>query len=296
MLTREESAPAAVAGAPACRPGSLRYLLGGGFHTLAWTEWGPPEGRPVICVHGLTRSGRDFDALAAALAGQGRRVLCPDLPGRGASDWLPDAKLYVPPSYVVALAHLLARLDGEVDWVGTSLGGICGMLVCAGEGHPIRRLVLNDIGSRVPAEATIRIAEYMKRDFAFDDLAGLEAHLRKVHAPFGPLTDAEWHHLAATSARRRRDGRIVLHYDPRIREPFAAASAEPIDLSVVWDRVRVPTLVIRGAESDVLDAETAADMSHRRGVKLVTLPGIGHAPALMAADQIGLVTGFLAQA
>jgi pimeloyl-ACP methyl ester carboxylesterase len=271
----------------------LRYLLAGGFHGLAWTEWGPAEGPVVVCVHGLTRTGRDFDALAAALGARGRRVLCPDLPGRGASDRLPDPMLYVPPSYVVALAHLLARVEGEVDWVGTSLGGICGMMVAAGQGQPIRRLVLNDVGSKVPGEAAARIAAYVGMELAFDDLAALEAHLRLVHAPFGPLPDAEWRHLAETSARTRPDGRVGMHYDPAIAVPFGKAPAGPVDLSFVWDRVTVPTLLLRGAESDVLDAETAAAMARRPGVELVTLPGIGHAPALMDPGQIARVVAFL---
>lgn len=278
------------------RQGRLRYLLGGAFHSLAWTEWGPVDGAPVLCAHGLTRSGRDFDALAAALAARGRRVLCPDLPGRGASDWLPDAMLYTPPSYVVALAHLLARLDGPVDWVGTSLGGICGMLVAAGRGNPIRRLVLNDIGARVPESAAARIAAYVSQDFAFADLEGLEAHLRGVHAPFGPLTDAQWRHLAETSARRLPDGRIAPHYDPAIAAPFRAAPTGPVDLGIVWSLVAAPTLILRGAESDILEAEVAAAMAARPGVRLVTLPGIGHAPALMEAGQIGLVAEFLEHA
>jgi len=271
----------------------LRYLLGGAFHGLAWMEWGPADGAPVVCVHGLTRSGRDFDTLARALAGQGRRVLCPDLPGRGASDWLPDPLAYTPPTYVVALAHLLARLDGPVDWVGTSLGGICGMMVAAGRNNPIRRLVLNDIGSNVPAEAAARIAAYVQQTFVFDDIAGLEAHLRKVHAPFGPLTDAEWRHLAETSARILPDGRIAPHYDPAIAVPFAQSATGAVDLSIVWSLVPVPVLLMRGAESDVLDAGTAAGMARRPGVRLVTLDGIGHAPALMEAGQLALVAGFL---
>jgi pimeloyl-ACP methyl ester carboxylesterase len=278
------------------RRGRLRYLLGGGFQTLAWTEWGPPEGAPVICVHGLTRTGRDFDVLAKALAGQGRRVLCPDLPGRGASDWLAQPMLYTPPSYVAALAHLLARLDGPVDWVGTSLGGICGMMVAAGQGSPIRRLVLNDVGSRVPAEAAARIAAYVKARPVFADLAALEAHLRLVHAPFGPLADAEWRHLAATSARALPDGRLAPHYDPAIAAPFESAATGPVDLAMVWSLVRAPTLLIRGAESDVLEAEVAAEMAMRPGVRLATLPGIGHAPALMEASQVTLVSRFLAEA
>jgi pimeloyl-ACP methyl ester carboxylesterase len=272
----------------------LRYLLAGGFHTLAWTEWGPEDGAPVLCCHGLTRTGRDFDMLAQALAERGRRVLCPDLPGRGASDWLPEPMLYTPPSYVVALAHLLARLDRPVDWVGTSLGGICGMMVAAGTGHPIRRLVLNDIGSRVPSSAAERIAAYIRLPLAFPDIAALEAHLRQVHAPFGPLTDAQWRHLAETSQRRLPDGRLGLHYDPGLAAPFEVSATGPVDLSVVWSRVAVPTLLLRGAESDILDTETAAEMAMRPGVQLVVLPGIGHAPALMEPAQIEIVAGFLA--
>ena len=272
----------------------LRYLLAGGFHSLAWTEWGPADGAPILCVHGLTRTGRDFDTLAASLAAQGRRVLCPDLPGRGGSAWLPDPMLYTPPSYVVALAHLLARLDGPVDWVGTSLGGICGMMVAAGTGHPIRRLVLNDIGSRVPSSAADRIAAYVRLPLSFPDVATLESHLRQVHAPFGPLTDAQWRHLAETSARALPDGRFGLHYDPGIAVPFEHSPTGPVDLSMVWSRVSVPTLLIRGADSDILDAETAADMATRPGVSLAVLPGIGHAPALMEAGQIALVAEFLA--
>ncbi|PWS36840.1 alpha/beta hydrolase [Falsiroseomonas bella] len=275
------------------RQNRLRYLLAGGFQQLAWTEWGPEQGAPVVCVHGLTRNARDFDALAAALAAQGRRVLCPDLPGRGASDWLPDPMLYTPPSYVVALAHLLARLDGPVDWVGTSLGGLCGMMVAAGRNTPLRRLVLNDIGSRVPATAAERIAAYVGTRLVFPDVPALEAHLRKVHAPFGPLTDAEWRHLAEHSARRLPDGSITTHYDPDIAVPFRDAPTGPVDLAAIWSLVRLPTLVIRGAESDILDEETAADMATRTGVELVTLPGIGHAPALMDPAQIALVSGFL---
>ena len=131
-----------------------------------------------LCVHGLTRNGRDFDALAAALALEGRRVLCPDLPGRGASDRLPDPAMYIPPTYVAALSHLLARLDGPVDWVGTSLGGICGMVVAATPGHPVRRLVLNDIGAFVPKELLARIGDYLGEAGDFADMPALEQYLR----------------------------------------------------------------------------------------------------------------------
>jgi pimeloyl-ACP methyl ester carboxylesterase len=272
----------------------LRYLLAGGFHELAWTEWGPAEAAPVVCVHGLTRTGRDFDELARALAARGRRVLCPDLPGRGASAWLPEPMLYTPPCYVVALAHLLARLEGEVDWVGTSLGGICGMIVAAGANTPLRRLVLNDIGSRIPAEAVARIASYVTLPLAFDAIEGLEAHLRQVHAPFGPLSDAQWRHLAETSVRRLPDGRLGLHYDPAIGIPFEAGETGAVELGAVWERVAAPVLLLRGAESDILDAGTAREMAARPGVELVEWPGIGHAPALMDPAQIARVLDFVA--
>ena len=276
------------------REGSVRWLSPVGFFTMRWWEWGPADGAPVVCVHGLTRSGRDFDALARALAAAGRRVICPDLPGRGASDWLPDPMLYQPPVYIGALSHLLARIDGPVDWVGTSLGGICGMAIAATPGNPIRRLVLNDIGAFVPREAMARIRDYMGHEPVFPDLDSLEAHLREVHAPFGPLTDAQWRHLAETSARRADDG-VALHYDPAIGAPILSHEAQALDMTALWAAVRLPVLVIRGAHSDTLLPETAAEMAARPNVELAEVAQAGHAPALMDAEQIGLVAGFLGQ-
>jgi pimeloyl-ACP methyl ester carboxylesterase len=153
--------------------------------------------------------------------------------------------------------------------------------------------VLNDIGRQVPQAAAARIAAYVGEDLRFDDLAALEAHLRRVHATFGPLDDAAWHHLAQISARRRPDGSLALHYDPAIAAPFAKAGTGPIELGMVWDRVAVPTLVLRGAESDVLEAEVAAQMAARPGVALREFPGVGHAPALQSAEQVAAVTDFL---
>ncbi len=275
------------------RRGACAYLLGGRFHRLAWVEWGPPDGMPVLCVHGLTRNGRDFDALAQALATQGRRVICPDLPGRGASDWLPDPALYQPPSYVVALAHLLARLDGPVDWVGTSLGGICGMLVAAGPGNPIRRMVLNDVGARIPADALARIGAYLAAAPAlFADLAAVEAYLARVHAPFGPGTD--FAHLARHSVREVEGG-LALHYDPAIAAPFNAGPAQDADLSAIWAMGSAPTLILRGAQSDLLTESDARAMAARPGARLVEIGGCGHAPSLMNAEQIQVLQGFLAE-
>ena len=199
----------------------------GGFFRLAWTEWGPekaPE-RTVICVHGLTRNGRDFDALARALAEDGWRVVCPDMPGRGKSDWLGRADDYSYPIYTQTVAALYARLDvPKVDWIGTSMGGLIGMLLAAQRGHFIRKLVLNDIGPFVPAAALQRIGEYCGRDPRFQDFEEVEAYLREVHKPFGELSDAEWMHLALHSAEESEEGNLRLRYDPAIGKPFAAAS------------------------------------------------------------------------
>ena len=276
------------------RAGALRYLLAPGFFTLRWWEWGPEDGAPVLCVHGLTRCGRDFEALAGILAAEGRRVLCPDLPGRGGSDWLPDPALYARPSYLTALSHLLARIEGPVDWVGTSLGGICGMALAALPGNPVRRLVLNDVGSHLPEAAIARIRDGLPvAEERFPDLAALEAHLRRVHAPFGRLSDADWRHLAETSARPDGKGGLRLHSDPAIALQIRAAEPAAVDLSPWWQRVTAPTLLLRGAESDVLLPETAAAMAQRPGVRLEVIAGTGHAPALMDPAQTALVAGFL---
>ncbi|WP_240789951.1 alpha/beta fold hydrolase [Roseomonas sp. HF4] len=274
------------------REGAVRWLSPVGFFTMRWWEWGPADGAPVVCVHGLTRSGRDFDALARALAASGRRVVCPDLPGRGASDWLPDGMLYQPPVYVAALSYLLARLDGPVDWVGTSLGGICGMGLAATPGHPIRRMVLNDIGAFVPQAAIARIRDYMTPKPVFRDIPALEAHLREVHAPFGSLTDAEWRHLAETSSRPAEGG-VALHYDPAIGAPIRSQQPQALDMQALWEKVTIPVLLIRGAASDILSAETASAMAAGANVQFAEIGGAGHAPALMDAAQIALVAEFL---
>lgn len=277
-------------------PHTLLGLDLGGFHPLAYVEWGRDDGArpPVLCVHGLTRNGRDFDALASDLATAGRRVICPDVVGRGRSGWLANPALYGYPQYLADAAALIARVGAPaVDWVGTSMGGLIGMMLAAQPNTPIRRLVLNDVGPFVPKAALERIGGYVGGDPVFADLGGLEAHLRQVHAPFGPLTDAEWRHLASHSARRRPDGTLGLAYDPGIAAAFTGPMAD-VDLWMIWAQIWCPILVIRGEASDLLTAETAARMAARPDTTLLTIAGCGHAPALMAPDQIQPIRDWLA--
>jgi pimeloyl-ACP methyl ester carboxylesterase len=185
-------------------------------------------------------------------------------------------------------------MDGPVDWVGTSLGGICGMGIAATPGNAIRRMVLNDIGAIIPSAALARIRDYINQPAqAFADIAALEAHLRKVHAPFGPLTDAEWRHLAETSARRDAEGALQLHYDPAITHAFSAGDIADIDLSAFWATIAIPVLILRGITSDILPADVAAEMARKPGTSLIEIADAGHAPALMAADQISAIQDFL---
>ena len=264
-----------------------------GFHRIAYVEWGEGRDGCVVCVHGLTRNGRDFDRLAAALSGA-RRVVCPDIVGRGQSDWLADGAGYGNAQYGADMAALIARLGVEtVDWVGTSMGGLIGLRLAAMPRSPIRRLVLNDIGPFVPRAALKRMAGYVGKDPAFADIAEVEAYLREVHRAFGPLDDADWRHLAQHGHRRDAEDRLRLVYDPAIGRAFAGEAAD-VDLWPLWDRVSCPVLLLRGAESDLLLQETAITMTERGPrARLVEFPEAGHAPGLMAANQIAVVKDWL---
>jgi pimeloyl-ACP methyl ester carboxylesterase len=266
-----------------------------GFVRVHYTEWGDPENpRVVACAHGLTRNARDFDWLAQALAAD-YRVVCIDFPGRGHSDWLADSKGYNVAFYAGLSATWLAAVGGaQVHWLGTSMGGLVGMWLAAQPQVPLCSLILNDVGPEVPAVAMTRIADYLGTDFRFDTLRALETHLRMVHAPFGPLSDAQWAHLANHSHRQLADDRFAFHYDPRIAEAFAKAASAGVDLWPLWRDNRLPTLLLQGAESDVLPAALSERMlASQPTCELARIAGVGHAPALMDDAQIKLIDGWL---
>ncbi len=266
-----------------------------GFHRIAYTRWGFREaGSTVFCAHGLTRNGRDFDALAQALSDT-HQVICPDMAGRGRSDWLLAPQDYTFPTYVNDMAALLAKIgDEKVDWVGTSMGGIIGMMLAIQPNSPINRLILNDVGPMITKESLKGIAQYLGLDLQFDDLEGLEQHLRIIHEPFGPLNDEQWHHLAKHSARKNEKGQYALHYDPAISAPLKENNLEDVDLWPLWDSISCPVLILRGERSDVLSSETAQQMLKRGpDSELVEIPKVGHAPSLMEESQIALIKRWL---
>ena len=273
----------------------FRGLSPHGFHRVVYYEWGESDNpEVVVCVHGIGRNGRDFDVLAETLAPT-HRVLAIDMPGRGQSEWLNDPMDYVLPVYLGTLTALIAASGVEqVAWVGTSMGGLHGIVAAAQPGTPVKRLVVNDVGPSIEPAALARIAQYFGTDPRFPTYAALEAYVRQIAAPFGPLTDAQWAHVVETNARQHRDGTWGVGYDPGIAVPFRAAAAAGGDLWPQWDAIRCPTLVLRGENSDLLSRATANAMSVRGPrARIVEIAGVGHAPMLFADDQVATVVDFL---
>jgi pimeloyl-ACP methyl ester carboxylesterase len=264
---------------------------------MQYYEWGDADNpRVLICVHGLTRNGRDFDFLARALESD-FRVICPDIAGRGQSDWLASKADYGYPQYMAdamaLIARVTARAVSEICWLGTSMGGILGMLLASLPKTPIRKLVVNDAGMLIPRAALERLALYVGGTERFASIEALEAHLRRICATFGPLSDDEWRHLAVHGAVSHPDGTWGMRYDPAIANAFQGELAD-VDLSPCWDAITCPTLLLRGADSDLLLRETALEMTQRGPcAKLVEIADVGHAPMLMSADEVKLVREFL---
>jgi len=261
---------------------------------MVYHEWGNADNdRVLVCVHGLARNSRDFDDLALALS-RDYRVICPDITGRGKSDWLPEGVAYDIPQYLGDITALLARLDvDKVDWVGTSMGGIIGMCLAALPNSPIRSLVLNDIGSFIPQQALQRISQYLG-DHRFVNCDQVEQYMRRTYTAYAGLTDQQWNHLAQHGHRHLADDELALHYDPRLAQATADVQHQDIDLQPVWQQVTCPQLLIWGDQSDVLNEETVDQMQqHKPELDLYRIKGMGHAPSLMEPEQIDAVVRWL---
>jgi pimeloyl-ACP methyl ester carboxylesterase len=262
---------------------------------IHYTEWGERHADTVVAWHGLARTGRDMDDIAAHLAGR-YRVVCPDTIGRGLSQWSPAPEREYCLEFYGKLAIGLAGALGleTFHWLGTSMGGALGMRLAAGalRGR-IRRLVLNDIGPQLGAAAVERIRAYAGKPASFQRMSELEQYFRTIYKPYGSLSDAQWQRLTETSARRLPDGRVTPHYDPNMVMQFEQHPAD-YDLWEAYDAIDVPTLCLRGESSDLLLADTAEEM-RRRGprAEVVTIRGCGHAPALNVPEQFAIVERFL---
>ena len=293
-----------------------------GQHRMAYWEWGEPAAADVVvCVHGLARQGRDFDALAQALLAawpRPLRVVCPDVVGRGRSDWLKDPMGYQVPHYVADMLALLAQLHARValralDWVGTSMGGVIGMAICGTPALtlpgatgaapllpvPVRRLVLNDVGPVIQWQALARIGTYLGNTGRFASLEEAADALWAISRPFGPHTREQWLALSRAMIRPLPAGGFTLHYDPAIATPFRTVTEESARAGqqAMWrlyDAITAPTLLTRGADSDLLARDTALAMTQRGPrARLVEFAGVGHAPTFVAADQAQAVVSFL---
>ena len=274
---------------------SSRYLICEG-RELHYTEWGAQHEETVIAWHGLARTGRDMDDIAAHLA-QRWRVICPDTLGRGLSQWSPEPEREYCLAFYVKLAAALVdglRID-RFHWLGTSMGGAIGMLAGATSLRGrLRRLVLNDSGPQTADAAIERIRSYAGNPAAFDTVTELERYFRSVYTPYGAMSDAQWRRLAETSTRRLPDGRVTPHYDPKMVMQFTH-HADDYALWNAWDSLDIPVLCLRGEHSDLLLPDTAEQM-RRRGPRavLATLAGCGHAPSLNTPEQFALIERFLA--
>jgi pimeloyl-ACP methyl ester carboxylesterase len=266
-----------------------------GFHNLHATEWGPPGSeRVVLCAHGYSGNGRDFDVLARALAAQGARVICPDFAGRGRSAWLPSFSYHFA-QYLADVRTLLTHLKlGEVDWIGTSMGGLLGMMLAAQAHSPVRRLVVNDAGAYLPLDALQHISRNLHSAQPFASLQQAEAHLRHTHREWGDISDAQFRQLTLHGTRRERDG-FHLHYDPQLATALQPMPFAPgIYLWDSWYRVRCPVLLLRGERSAVFPAHVAQTMLDvKPQARLLELAGCGHAPALMSREQVAAVRDFV---
>ena len=285
------------------RLNSVQCSSPAGLHRVAYKEWGDPDNPKVlVCVHGVTRVGDDFDHLARALCDE-YRVVCPDIVGRGRSGRLRDPAHYTVPQYVADMVTLVARVTAragieDVAWFGTSMGGLIGMALASLEDTPVKKLVLNDIGPVLDGAALQRIGDYIGQDVRFPSFDAGAEFVKAVSASFGPHSDDEWRKLAADVLRQGSDGQWERHYDLNLAQPFRAITPERAALDeaalwAAWDAIRCPTLLVRGEHSDLLSRETAQRMTQRGPrPRLVEIPGVGHAPTFVHDDQIAIAREF----
>jgi len=281
-------------------------------HRLAYFQWGSTDNtRILVCVHGLARNGRDFDALATRLATE-YQVICPDVAGRGASDWLTHPENYtyftyitdfldflysqqLCPTYLTGILDYFGQTqEYQIDWLGTSMGGLIGMSIAAMPNSPIRRLILNDIGAFIPQSALSRIAGYLNHHPEyFADFATAEQYLRQTYRSFGQLTDIQWQYLTYYSIRPTFERGYQLHYDPKIAQVFNQ-TVEDVELWQVWENIRCPVLILRGEQSDVLTEATVTEMCRiHPQTQVATFAGVGHAPTLLHEEQQSVIEKWL---
>ncbi|QLE98625.1 alpha/beta fold hydrolase [Neptunomonas phycophila] len=272
------------------------YVLGlstAGYHKMAYREWGHLDNeRVLVCVHGLARNGRDFDDIAKALS-RHYRVICPDIVGRGESDWLKDPTGYTFAQYLSDIMSLLARLNvKEVDWLGTSMGGLLGIMLAAYPNSPIKRLILNDVGPFVSKEALKRIGEYLKPSW-YESVADAKAAMQANYPALRYIREEQWQHLVRYGYRLDSKG-WTQHYDPAIGDMARANSSEDVDLWPFWQGIQCPQLLIWGEASDVLRRDTVEQMQQLNpALSLYALPDIEHVPSLMEEEHIETITTWL---
>lgn len=280
-------------------PATQRKFLGlgpHGFHDIFYKEWGSSNNPEVlVCAHGLTRNSGDFDYFARRMEDI-YRIACPDMPGRGESDWLPTAD-YNHATYLSAASTLIARLGvSELDWVGTSMGGLMGMILAAQPGTPIRKLVLNDVGAFASRESQLAVISSTGNDDRFNTFQAVIQYLKTTYVSWGKIGDDEWINIAKHSSRKLDDGTYALAYDPNIVAPFKENQNALQDVNIwpLFDAIQVPMLLLHGCDSAILTAEVAQEMKRRnKNLELVDFPGIGHCPSLMEEDQVKIVRDWL---
>ena len=268
-------------------------------NTLYFNDWGPEDGNPVVCVHGLTGNGFDFDYLAADLVQHGHRVVAVDLAGRGRSDFLDDPLKYNYDQYLADLYALLDHLDlntaNSVDWIGVSLGGLLGYRIAGEKNSPIKRMIVNDVGPTVPQAALDFIAQVISQKYTFADIAELELRMRQTRGlSWGPVTNEQWAHMAKYNARAMPDGRITYAYDQHISKVFESAPVGDVNLWPYWENIRCPMLVIRGGLSLLFTPDIVHEMRDKGPeFDFVTMANCGHVPSLMAPEQIEILRTWL---